>query len=149
MGRATEFKDRLQRLIDLKKINQVDLAKGIGVQESRISDWLKGKPKKPHRKSIVKISDFFECDPDWLQQGIGDPYPTRPGQNIQITGSGNVSQLNSSFSVHGHEAGRPQVYSTADPELGELLTLLEEFETRAGIKQMLKKYRTIKEDYGE
>ena len=87
------FKDRLQYLIDLKKISQTAVAYGIGVQHSRISDWLKGKPEKPHRVSCVKLANFFGCDIDWLQKGEGDPFPTQ-------TTNGTIPAIN-----HNHVAG--------------------------------------------
>ncbi len=69
------FRERLQYLIDQKKINQSAVAKGIGVQDSRISDWLSGEVKKPRRTTIQKISGFFDCDIEWLASGTGDPFP--------------------------------------------------------------------------
>lgn len=69
-----EFADRLQELIDNKKISQAYLADGIGVQRSRVTEWLNGKPKKPIRRTLVKIADFFHCDVEWLATGEGIAY---------------------------------------------------------------------------
>jgi len=74
MRTYAEFKDRLQYLIDIKNISQVAVADAIGVQDSRISDWLKGKPANPQRKSCVKLANFFQCNVDWLQKNIGEPF---------------------------------------------------------------------------
>lgn len=73
----SRFSERLQYLIDRENFFQADVARGIGVQEARITGWLKGEQKKPYRASIVKLSNFFGCDPNWLQTGEGTPFPTK------------------------------------------------------------------------
>lgn len=69
------FSERLQTLIDLKKINQVDVAKAVGVSESRVSIWLSGETKKPQRKKLQLLASLFGCDINWLASGTGEPFP--------------------------------------------------------------------------
>ncbi len=76
MSKKNSFKQRLQYLIDDKKISQIDVSIALGVNESRVSEWLKGAVKTPRRTTLQKISDVFECDIDWLADGTGEPFPT-------------------------------------------------------------------------
>lgn len=69
-----EFADRLQWLIDNKKITQMTVAKGLEINRTRITDWLKGDVKKPQRLTIIKLSDFFGCSFNWLKDNIGQPF---------------------------------------------------------------------------
>ncbi len=69
------FSKRLQRLIDEKKISAAELAREIGVDRSQVSNWLSGKTKKPRRKTVFAIADFFNCDASWLAQGVGEMSP--------------------------------------------------------------------------
>lgn len=71
------FNDRIQTLIDEKKMTQSAVAKGIGVDRSKISKWLAGEIKKPQRPTLIKIAEFFECDINWLAEGKGEPFPDR------------------------------------------------------------------------
>jgi len=66
-----EFKQRLQILIDSKNIQQNDLSRALKIHETRVSEWLSGKVKKPRRSTIVKIAGFFNVNPDWLATGNG------------------------------------------------------------------------------
>lgn len=83
------FNERLQTLIDLKKINQVDVANAVGVTESRVSIWLSGETKKPQRKKLQQLADLFSCDINWLAEGKGEPFPDRytppAGDAINLT----------------------------------------------------------------
>jgi len=84
MASLVEFKDRLQWLIDNKKISQAAFAKEIQTGESRVSDWLRGVTKAPQRKTLKKLSDFFGCNFDWLVRGAGDPFPPSKTATAEI-----------------------------------------------------------------
>ncbi len=71
-----EFSERLQFLMDQKKITQMAVAKGIGVSRSRVSEWLNGKVKTPQRATLLKLSDLFECNIDWIADEIGQAFRT-------------------------------------------------------------------------
>ncbi|PHR22798.1 MAG: hypothetical protein COA36_17635 [Desulfotalea sp.] len=76
MKQAMDFTDRLQSLIDVKKITQQVLADGCGLTRAQISKWLNRKVGTPRRTTIHKLADYFECDIEWLATGKGKPYPT-------------------------------------------------------------------------
>lgn len=76
-----EFNERLQYLIDSKKIIQQSLADFLGVHKSQITKWLKFEDgKKPRQESMIKIIDYFGCDYEWLKSGKGEPFPTNKEQ---------------------------------------------------------------------
>jgi transcriptional regulator with XRE-family HTH domain len=70
-----QFKDRIQYLMDIKNLNQSDIAEGIGTNKSRVHEWVKGTIKQPQRKTLRKIAGFTSCELDWLETGKGDPFP--------------------------------------------------------------------------
>lgn len=70
------FKERLQHLIDVKKIEQKDVVEGAGVDKAQVSNWLTGKVTGPRRATIYKLAYFFECNIDWLATGKGVPFPS-------------------------------------------------------------------------
>jgi len=72
------FSDRLQRLMDLKKKNQREVAAGAGVYQSRVSAWLRGATESPRRDTLQKLSGFFGCNIEWLETGTGDIFPPPP-----------------------------------------------------------------------
>lgn len=65
---------RIQSLMDQKKINQVDAAKGIGIDRSRFNLLLNDKVGMPRRETLLKISGFFKCNINWLETGEGKPF---------------------------------------------------------------------------
>lgn len=64
---------RLQYLRRLKKIEQSDIVTKTGVNKSTISLWFNGKVS-PGPKNLRLLSDFFNCDYDWLAEGMGEPF---------------------------------------------------------------------------
>ncbi len=97
------FSERLQYLIDCKKITHTLVAQGINVHEARISEWVSGKIKAPRRTTIVKLSQFFGCNIEWLATGKGEPFPNQ--SDTFITGKDQI------FSVNGNVNGSPSIYS--------------------------------------
>ena len=58
----------IQRLIKLRKqekLNQRQLAKAIGVNQSAISLWERG-ARTPDIDTLLKIADFFKVSTDYL-----------------------------------------------------------------------------------
>lgn len=62
--------------MDQKKMNQNEVAEGIGVSRSRISDWLNAKVTDPRRGTLQKLADFFGCNIEWLATGKGEAFPS-------------------------------------------------------------------------
>jgi transcriptional regulator with XRE-family HTH domain len=82
-----ELKERIQYLIDLKKISQRDLADKLATDEARVSEWLSGKVTKPRRTTLFKIADYFQCDLEWLATGDGEPFPLPATKTAENYGS--------------------------------------------------------------
>lgn len=71
-----DFKERLQHLSDIKKTSQIDLARAISVDRTKISQWFSGKVEKPQRKTAMKIAEYFGANINWVHTGTGEPFPT-------------------------------------------------------------------------
>ncbi len=57
--------ERLKDLMDEQNLNQVALAKKIGVKQNTISAWLL-KKKEPCITSLWLVADYFGVDIDYL-----------------------------------------------------------------------------------
>ena len=126
------FSKRLQQLIDQKKISQVELADAVDVTKSRITLWLSGDTKKPQRKKLQTLADYFDCDINWLATG------EHPGGDV-TTSKNRITAKGGSTVVHG---GRDAVNITGG-NLGQLSDLeqqLIEQNRKYGNDTMLKKY---------
>lgn len=77
-----EFSERLQQLLEEKKLTQADIAKGTGVAEARVSEWIRGVVKAPQRKTILRLSEYFRCNYEWLERGTGEQFPQAPQDYI-------------------------------------------------------------------
>ncbi len=60
-----EFIDRLKDLMIEKKLNQTEFASLIGVKQSQVSEWLKGK-SKPGYENIKAICQALKISADYL-----------------------------------------------------------------------------------
>jgi transcriptional regulator with XRE-family HTH domain len=90
-----EFKERLQYLVDRKKISQRDIAERLQINEARISDWLTGRVAKPRRTTLLKLAEYFSCSVDWLAEGKGDIFPPleiKTAENVSSFGSYKVAK---------------------------------------------------------
>lgn len=67
---ANVFGKRLDELIELKKIQQIDLANFFKVASSTVSQWKTGK-RDPGLDMVKKIADYFNCTADYLL-GLSD-----------------------------------------------------------------------------
>ena len=56
---------RIRELMKEQGLNQVQLAKRIGVKQNTISAWLCGK-KEPCINSLWLIADYFDVDIDYI-----------------------------------------------------------------------------------
>ena len=57
--------ENLRQLMKDSGLNQVQLAKEIGVAQSAVSTWLSGK-KEPGITSLWLLADYFNCNVDEL-----------------------------------------------------------------------------------
>ena len=123
------FKERLQYLIDRKNIQQKDLAIGVGINDSRITDWLKGKVEQPRRSTITKLAGFFGCNIEWLASGDGAPFEEEHAKNLTTyeTKTNNLTQT-----IKEEEAQQVRMYrklAKMDADvLHEIQTWLEDME---------------------
>ena len=65
------FGERLEALLETKKMTQTELATEIGVQQSAISMMI-GRNRRPHRRTIEKIAKALKVVPEealaWFQR---------------------------------------------------------------------------------
>lgn len=57
--------ENLRQLMKECGVNQVQLAKDIGIAQSAVSAWLSGK-KEPSISSLWLLADYFNCNVDEL-----------------------------------------------------------------------------------
>ena len=132
------FAERLQTLVDVKKISQADLAKGVSASEPMVTNWLNGKTKSVRRTTLQKLAHFFGCNIEWLATGKGEMFPPaadRRQPELTITGNGNIQaggKISGSRSVVGHQGVGLQL----DSDEQRLILRLRE----VGGKKMLKKF---------
>lgn len=72
MSMENEFKEILKEFLLEKNLTQVAFAKSIGVKQSQVSEWLKGKAK-PGYDALKSIASAFGISADYLL-GITDTY---------------------------------------------------------------------------
>lgn len=71
-----KFNDRLQYVASLKKVDQIDIVNDLKIDPATVNRWWLGKVT-PRAKSMRLLSDFFECNIDWLANEKGEPF-TKP-----------------------------------------------------------------------
>ena len=69
---VVEFKDVLKDFLEDKNLTQVAFAKTIGVKQSQVSEWLKGKAK-PGYDILKSMALAFDISADYFL-GIVDEY---------------------------------------------------------------------------
>jgi transcriptional regulator with XRE-family HTH domain len=125
---------RLQHLMDMKKINQVDAARGIGIDRSRFNLLLNDKVDLPRRETFIKISHFFGCNIEWLITGTGDEFPANGDHESGIgrVNSGINSQIVAENELQEPETKMVRMYrqlAEMDADtLGEIQTWLNDKE---------------------
>lgn len=63
--------ERIRELMKEQGLNQVKLAKAVGVKQNTISSWLLNK-KEPSIRSLWLLADYFEVEIDYLVGRIDD-----------------------------------------------------------------------------
>lgn len=66
------FSDILREFLDLNKLTQTAFAQKVGIKQSQVSKWLKGKAK-PGYDLLKQICLAFDISADYLL-GIKDKY---------------------------------------------------------------------------
>ncbi|MBR6736871.1 MAG: helix-turn-helix transcriptional regulator [Clostridia bacterium] len=67
-----EFKDILKEFLKINNLSQVAFAKAIGVKQSQVSEWLKGKAK-PGYDILKSMATSFDVSADYFL-GIKDEF---------------------------------------------------------------------------
>ncbi|HBK02194.1 MAG TPA: XRE family transcriptional regulator [Clostridiales bacterium] len=67
-----EFRDILQEFLTMEGLTQSAFAKKIGVKQSQVSEWLKGKAK-PGYDSLKAMAQEFNVSADYFL-GLSDEY---------------------------------------------------------------------------
>lgn len=60
-----DFQERLQELLDEKKLNRLNLAKRIGISSTTVNGYF-NKNYYPSIDIAIKLSEFFDCSLDYL-----------------------------------------------------------------------------------
>ena len=150
MKKEDLFNERLQYLIDNKKISQVVLAKGIGVNEARITGWLNRSVKSPRRTTFQKLADFFDCSIDWIAEGKGEPFPPKKDSS---NGDIILKAKNSIQAGHQIIGGKQSVMVSPGPEIElvgldkderELIFLLREVGGKMTLRKFVAELEKIK-----
>lgn len=65
-----------ERLEELMKGNpeytQANIARGCGVKQPSVNDWLSGRTKRMRGEVLLKAAAFFQVDEQWLATGLGE-----------------------------------------------------------------------------
>ena len=131
------FGQRLQYLMDMKKVSHQDVADGIGKDRARISNWVNDKITVPRRATIRKIADYFGCSIGWLATGEGDVFEAETmKRDMVLIGNGSVMagrHIKGNVTLGGQEQSALELSA----EERELILLLRE----VGGKKVLKKFK--------
>jgi len=74
-----DFPERLQRIIEEKKISKYKIAKAIDISASTVSNYIKGKTK-PDSTKLTVLSNLLGVNKEWLQTGEGPKYILEEGE---------------------------------------------------------------------
>ncbi|TOK04729.1 peptidase S24 [Vibrio parahaemolyticus] len=69
MGNMSSLGIRIKELRNLHGLSQDELAHGVNLTKSTISQWELGKAY-PKRKNIIQLSDFFDTTVEYLEHGV-------------------------------------------------------------------------------
>ncbi len=73
MGETT-FGQRLRLLMGANNFNQQQLSDATGINRSRISQLQNDKVESPQANTIHRLSEFLNCNPIWLETGMGEMF---------------------------------------------------------------------------
>lgn len=69
------FADRLREIMEARGIDQVALAKAVGVESQAVSQWVSRiKPTQPVGKRLPIIADALRVTVPELMAGVGEPF---------------------------------------------------------------------------
>lgn len=81
------FSNRLSETLLRLGLKQYVFAKAIGVSAGNVSDWLKENGKKPSHDALIRISEVYGIDINWLLTGTGDMYINKVPAHAQSNNS--------------------------------------------------------------
>lgn len=70
-----EFQERLQKIMDEKKLKQVNLAELTGLSSAQINHLVSGRTKDPKFETVVKVADALDVSLDYLAGTRDDVAP--------------------------------------------------------------------------
>ncbi len=76
------FAERLRHLRRSKEMNQVQLARGLGVRKQSVSNW-ENDNIMPSVEMLERVADFFEVTTDYL---LGRDEEAGEGLAVDVTG---------------------------------------------------------------
>lgn len=66
------WNERLKSARHAAGYKQIDLARAVGVSSATVSDWEGGVIKNLEAENLLKICEYLNLSPTWLQFGKGD-----------------------------------------------------------------------------
>lgn len=75
--------DKLQQLLELRKINQTELAEKAGVSRYIVSQVIKGRTKVPGRKFMSNVAEVLGVTEDELYLAAGVQIPKRSATDLE------------------------------------------------------------------
>lgn len=82
----TLFHERLQRVANIKKMDQQSIVEALKKNKSAVSRWWNGKII-PGTKNMRALADLFGCDYYWLKNGEGYPYEGKQSSQVAMDSS--------------------------------------------------------------
>lgn len=67
------MKDRIKYILREKKLTQTQFAKGLNVSPSLVSLLCSG-GTQPSERTISDICRVYDVNPEWLRDGVGEPF---------------------------------------------------------------------------
>ncbi len=59
-------------------MNQVTLARAVGLTQAAISNLETDSSRKPSAPTLLKLAVALDCNPQWILDGKGDPFSWKP-----------------------------------------------------------------------
>ena len=78
------MKKRLLKIIAILKLNQKEFTKKMNVSRTTINNYLQDRSKSLSNQTLIKISETYNIDLNWLLTGTGEMFLTTDSKDQQI-----------------------------------------------------------------
>lgn len=73
---------RIKHLREARRYTQRELGNKAGVGQAAISNLETDSSRKPSARTLLRLADALDCNPNWFLDGMGDPTLWRPVTNL-------------------------------------------------------------------